>query len=441
MEILVIALGIFIGIVAGMLPGIGPSFVMLMLFPILLNFDLISLFVFYFVLVSSSQYYGSVSAITYGVSGEISSLPAVVYGHPLYQQGKGSELLALTSTASLVASLFGISLMVIVQFYTENLIWFFKQNVIITVYSVILFLIVVLTKNKLLSFAMLLSGLVIGKMGFDPLFMTHIILPKYTAWEAGIPFYALFAGFLMFPILIDCFREQRLQKTYQSDFTMLINPIDRLKLLVSSNHWGSVFRGTLIGSLVGLVPGASYFFSSNIAAKIEKQIVDKPEKIVISAEAANNSGSITVLLPLLFFAIPIIASESIVLSLAETKGFGYTVSLSFLEENLYYFVMVLLIANLINWIIAGYFYKYVSDFYWKIKTWIYPVVLIFCFMMLLYVAYNDNNLLVNLVVFFIALPLGLSIKNVESKFVMMFGFFMSSFVIDEFYRFFIINFT
>jgi putative tricarboxylic transport membrane protein len=438
-EVIAIVLGVVLGMISGMLPGIGPSFVILMLMPLLANFDLISLFLFYMVMVSTSQYYGSVSAIIYGVTGELSSLPAVVHGHPLYRSGRGSELLALTATSSFMASIFGILLIVITQFFSDSLIWFFKQHVILTVYSLVMILLVVLTKNKILSMVMLLLGLLMGKMGYDTLFATSIILPRHSSWEAGIPFYALFAGFIMFPILIDCMR-QNWRSTDKKDAGINIKPRERLRLLVNFPHLGSVARGTLIGSVIGLVPGASYFFSSNIAEKIEKHYTDDPARKVVSAEAANNSGSITVLLPLMFFAIPIIPSESIILSIAETMGFGYTVSLDFMKNHLLDIVAILVVANLFNWLISGYFYKTIGDFYWKIKTWVYPTMLIFCTGVLLYVAWTDNNLMVSAVVFLIALLFGTIIKNIESKFVMMFGFFMADFVIDEFYRFFIINF-
>ena len=162
---------------------------------------------------------------------------------------------------------------------------------------------------------------------------------------------------------------------------------------------------------------------------------------MISAEAANNSGSITVLLPLMFFAIPIIPSESIILSIAETIGFGYRVSLNLMKDNLYWIVTILIGANLFNWLISGYFYKTIGDLYWKIRFWVYPIMLVFCSAVLLYIAWTDYNLMVSAVVFLIALFFGTVIKNIESKFVMMFGFFMADFVIDEFYRFFIVNFT
>jgi TctA family transporter len=394
------------------------------------------------VLVSTSQYYGSVSAIIYGVTGELSSLPAAVHGHPLYLAGKGPELLALTATASFIASLFGLMLMLVTQFFSENLIWVFKQPVILTIYVIVMILLVILTKNKLLSLIMLLLGIVLGKAGYDTLFRTSFILPSHSSWDGGIPFYALFGGFIMFPVLIDCMRQSwNSTRSQNSDQYTNISARSRLRLLLRFPVVPSALRGTAIGSVMGLVPGASYLFSSSLAEKIEKKFRDDPVSKVVAAEAANNSGSITVLLPLMFFAIPIIPSESVILSIAETMGFGYTVSLDFVTQNLSWFVVVLLLANIFNWLVSGYFYKFLGEMYWKIKSWIYPFMLVFCGVLLFYVSWSDHNLMVSGTVFLVSLAIGIVIKNIESKFVMMFGFFMADFVIDEFYRLFVILFS
>ena len=438
-EIAVILSAIFLGILTGVLPGVGPTLIVLMLMPVLFQLDLISLFLFYVILISTSQYYGSVSAIIYGVTGEVSSLPAVRHGHPLYLSGRGSETLALTSTASFIASLLGISIIAVAQHYSEFFVLFFKQSVLLSIYIVVLVLLIVLTKNKVLSLAMLLIGLVLQKLGFDALYDTNILLPKYSEWQSGIPFYSLFAGFVMFPILLDCMKSQTSIEHRQENL-INIKPIERLRLLLRFPELGSVTRGSVIGSFVGLVPGASYMFSSNFADKIESRFSRDPMKRLVAAEAANNSGSITVLLPLFFLAVPIVPSESVILSIAESLGFGTSVGLSFVDENLSQILILMLLANVANWLLAGYFYQILSDIYCKMQKYVYHVLLVSCAGVLLWVAWLDHNLMVSIMVFLVILPLGMMIRNVESKFVLLFGFFMSDFIIDEFYRFFIIYF-
>ena len=99
--ILIMFAGIITGSIVGMLPGIGPAMILLVIAPLLVKFDLVTLFVFYSCLISSSQYFGSISAIVYGVPGEISSVPAVDNGHALFKKGQGVHALSSTSVLSL----------------------------------------------------------------------------------------------------------------------------------------------------------------------------------------------------------------------------------------------------------------------------------------------------------------------------------------------------
>ena len=95
MELASMLAGVLVGSIVGMLPGIGPAMILLATTPLISNFDLVNLFIFYSCLISSSQYFGSVSAVVYGVAGEISSVPAAENGHALFRQGKGAYALSV----------------------------------------------------------------------------------------------------------------------------------------------------------------------------------------------------------------------------------------------------------------------------------------------------------------------------------------------------------
>ena len=78
-----VILGIIAGTFAGLLPGVGATVIVLILFPIFLTFDPINIIVCFVSLYSMTQYVGSVPALLLGVPGEASSLPAVVEGQKL----------------------------------------------------------------------------------------------------------------------------------------------------------------------------------------------------------------------------------------------------------------------------------------------------------------------------------------------------------------------
>ena len=68
--------GILLGFLAGLLPGINISFIMILSFPFLIGSDLQSVLIFYIAVMASSQYSGSISALLLGIPGETTSLPA-----------------------------------------------------------------------------------------------------------------------------------------------------------------------------------------------------------------------------------------------------------------------------------------------------------------------------------------------------------------------------
>ena len=180
--------------------------------------------------------------------------------------------------------------------------------------------------------------------------------------------------------------------------------------------------------------------SSNVCDRVEKYFRNNHLSRLISAEAANNSAAITVLLPLLLFAVPIIPSEAIVLGLAESLGFGTTVSLQFVKEHTLTIALILFLSNVTVWILAGSFYKNMAKIYESVSSSIYYIMIFVTTVLVLWIGYTEHQLLLSVIVFVFGLLLGWRIQEIDSKFVLIFSFFLSNTVLDEFYRFYIINF-
>jgi putative tricarboxylic transport membrane protein len=428
--------GVMMGSIIGILPGIGPAMILLAITPLIGAFELITLFTFYSCLISSSQYFGSVSAIVYGVPGEISSIPAVRNGHVLFRQGKGTQALSSTSTASLLGATWGIIIMLITYTNIDNLLWLYDMTVLMSVYLIVMFGMVIYTKKPWVSLICMISGLAMGKIGYDDLFMTHIFVPEHTPLDAGLPFYPIFTGLIIVPELIKYIRETKKLNVSTLHYWPCLK--ERLKAVFSLPYKNSIIRGSVIGSFMGLIPGASYMLSSNVADKIEKKINNSKLARLLSAESANNSAAITVLLPLFLLGIPIVFSEAIIMSIAETKGFGHTVSFDFVKNHIPTISLVLLLANVISWIFAGVFYSSAIAIYNKFSRYIYHIIITIVIMIIFWAGMSENQLWLGVIVFFIASFVGILIPHEDSKFVLVFAFFLSHNIIDGLYRFYII---
>jgi len=324
--------GIVLGLIAGMLPGIGNVVVLIMVYPFITDFDLFHIVLFYMCLAGAAQYTGSVVATTLAVPGETSSLPAVTEGHRMFLSGKGNY--AISNSA--IGSFFGASLAsgimllllpvgvyAISNFYNTHV-----QSIILVV--VALFLIMTYAGQKwyhnLLLFAL---GWFLSSIGFSKELMQYnyeylIDYKKFYYLHFGLPLYPVVVALFVFPIFLKEWNSPRpnsgvLDKLWDNKF------VDHLK-----EFWrniGSSIRGTVIGSLCGLVPHMTSTLASNVAyiremSRSKKRgIYDENGDIksLVSAETANNAAGLTQLTPLLLIGIPITTSEAIVLNIIENN--------------------------------------------------------------------------------------------------------------------------
>ena len=428
-----ILLGSVVGCFIGILPGIGIVTILALTYPFLYNFNLLELFLFYFSILNASQYYGSIIASAFGLPAELTRFPAVTHGHKLFIDGKGKEAIIGASTGSFIASLFSILLLyIIIVFFSEVFYFFLKGKVILLVLTLVMLISIISSSKKIVSCLFMLLGLFLGYIGL-------INLSTYTSFatfnisylDGGIPFYPLMCGLIIIPPIL------RYKKIKTSKLKLeKVSLSARFKFLVNLKYFPSILRGTVVGFLSGLIPGASYLISSNLAETIEQKFSKTTENIkyLISAESANNAGTVSVLLPLLIIGIPIVASEALILGIAETKGYNVSVAFNFLKNNLHLILLSLIGINLLNWITSGIFYNSVIRFYNIIKDYSYVGVAIVSIMAMLFFAVSEYRLLLSLFVFAISLIIGLIINDERPKFLLLICYFISEIYIDEFYR-------
>jgi putative tricarboxylic transport membrane protein len=138
------------------------------------------------------------------------------------------------------------------------------------------------------------------------------------------------------------------------------------KYTIGKNTLGSTLLGSFIGFWCGLIPGVTNILGSYASASIVKRYFRKPVlKSIAAAEAANNSGALSSLLPLLILAIPITGSEVLVYYLMIENGFEFSAinTITNLKEIIYFIPLIVLICLVLSWYgfnllgKVAYFYK------------------------------------------------------------------------------------
>ena len=206
-------------------------------------------------------------------------------------------------------------------------------------------------------------GWMLSRVGFNKELMTYnfdsiINYETFYYLHFGLPLYPVVIGLFVFPIFLKSWDTQRpdvsaLDKLWDNEFIKHVKEYCR--------HIGSSVRGTLVGSVCGLVPHLTATLASNVAYVLEtgrqkrKNQYNKNGDIksLVSAETANNAAGLSQLTPLLLIGIPITTSEAIILNIIENNmeviNWTTTMQTGMFNQLLLYFVVMNFVCVLAAW--------------------------------------------------------------------------------------------
>jgi putative tricarboxylic transport membrane protein len=315
--ILAILTGTITGAAAGLLPGIGPFGVMILLMPYLQTLEWFNIVVFYACMIMTCQYYGSISGIIFGVPGEISSVPASIAGFNLSVNGYTRQAIIYTGVGSFVGSLVGVAVLLLIFQYAKALSieqFFTNDAKFITLAVAATCIILFSSRQYFLNFALFTAGVGISLIGFNSQIQTNI-LGQYAMFETGIPPVAVMFGVMVLPGLVSLMRSSMTRNVESSNVGS-----DTVRL-----SWPFVGLGSLIGTVTGMIPGVSFILSSNLAYSIAQKFKRSSQNQqymnqLISSETANNTGAVLALIPLMLLSLPVVPSEGVLLDILYEKG-------------------------------------------------------------------------------------------------------------------------
>lgn len=302
----VIPVGILIGLLAGSIPGISVSVAMVLVLPFTLYMGFLPAILLLTAIFTGAGFGCAVPAILMRIPGTPAGVATTFDGFPMTQKGQHNEALGLGLFASAASS--AISYMILF------LLLMTLAAFVLTIGSVEMFLIAVwgLTliaalsgKNMLKGLAAGLLGLLIGTVGMsDTGFMRGTL---------GQPM--LIDGVPEIPALMGLFVASQLLNSAGRDY--IISDLTRRAISFRSilkgmgmamRQPGIIVRGSLIGTLIGVIPGVGSSVSNLISYSVVRRGDKDPDsfgtgnpKGVVAAEAGNSSsegGSLTTLLAL-----------------------------------------------------------------------------------------------------------------------------------------------
>jgi len=328
-------LGVLSGVLFGVIPGAGPFLAIATLYPLLQILDPFNILLFYISLLITTNYTNSVTGILYGIPGDAAAVTTARHGHKLFLKGKGHLAVSNNAISSTIGSVFAIILFLLFLPSIYNVFRFYNSTLQLVIICTAIVFLTLLSKQKIWkTISLFLFGGVLAKIGFDN--------TTFETWGTfgidyltlGIPFSAVMICLYIVPELLK-FRDVKIGEQKK------INKFGYDPSTITSTGIGS-----FVGFWCGLIPGVTNILGSYLSANFVKKDLNK----IAAAEAANNSGALSSLLPLIILGIPIVGSEVLIFYLIVTKGFIFSVdTMSYFTDILYYIPIVLIVCVILSW--------------------------------------------------------------------------------------------
>lgn len=304
-----LVLGVAAGIAIGILPGLGSLAGMAILLPFIYGMDPYSGIALLVGMMAVTGTADTFSSVLLGVPGASASQATILDGYPMTRRGEGARALGASFTASLIGGLAGAVALFLLLPVVRPLVLALKAPELLILALIGVSLVGVLARGAVLA------GLVTGGLG---LLLSCIgAAPaggdRYTfGWDylyGGVPIVLLALGLFAVPEFFDLAKENlsiaRAGKLGKISSGLFDGVRD------TARHIGVVLQGSLLGVVLGVIPGIGgtavqwiVYGTTQQFAKDKSQFGKGDVRGVIGPEASNNSVDAGVLMPTLMFGIP-----------------------------------------------------------------------------------------------------------------------------------------
>jgi TctA family transporter len=301
-----LALGIFVGLVVGILPGMGGVAGMALLLPFVYGMEQISALAMMIGMLASTAAGDAFASVLMGIPGGSSSA-TILDGFPLTRQGQAARALSAAFTSSMLGGLFGVVILTASVFVATPLILGVGMGEQLLLILLALTMVGSLAgKSPLKGLAAAGIGLLIGTIGSAPATGE----PRYTFGTVyladGLPLVVLALGVFGLTEVIDLMRQQStLSQSPELGRGWRQGVVDTF------SNWWLVLRVSVLGAIVGILPGVGGSTADWLAyGHVVQSSKDRSKfgkgdiRGVIAPESTNNATRGGDLIPTLFFGIP-----------------------------------------------------------------------------------------------------------------------------------------
>ena len=374
--------GCLVGTLVGMLPGVGPLAGISMLLPATFGLNPIIAVVLLAGVYYGAMYGGSTTSILLRIPGEAASVMTCVDGYAMTQNGRAGPALAIAAIGSFIAGTLGVvGLMLLAPTLAEFALRFGPPE-----YTALLlmglFVLAYMTGGSMLkTLAMAALGLIFGMIGID-------VMSGYTRFSLGIV--ELGDGIGIVPVAVGLFGVSEILLATGTAGSLAVQRPKVRDLVPSREEFrlsaAPIARGSLLGFMIGIIPGSAHIISSFVSYGIERRLSKHPERFgkgaiegVAGPESANNAAATGAFVPMMALGIPTSPVTAVMIAAIMVHGILPGPMLIQQQPELFWgFVASMYVGNVVllilNLPMVGLFVSLLRIPY----AYLYPCILCFC---------------------------------------------------------------
>jgi TctA family transporter len=404
-SLLYCVIGVWIGTLVGVLPGIGSLAALSMLFPLTLQLDPIPALVMLAGIYYGCGYGGSTASILLNVPGEPSSAVSCLDGYPMAKNGRAGAALLMSAVGSFVGGSVGIILMMAFSPLIVQVSLSFSSPEFFSLMAMgLVAASVISTGSPIKGLAMVVLGCLIGTVGVD----TYTAVPRFTFGLVelmdGVSLVGLAMGLFGVTEVISSIRpaaEAAVVVKQKITLRSMLPTRDEVR-----RSWFPMLRGTAIGSFFGTLPGTGATIASFVSYGVEQRVAKDPSRFghgaiegVVAPKAADNSADQTAFIPTFTLGIPGTPSMALILGVLIMRGVAPGPTLMIRHPDLFWgLVMSFWIGNalllILNIPLIRIWVRLLAIPY----KYLYPSILVFISVGVLTVNYSSFDIILVIIV-------------------------------------------
>ncbi|GAA3091845.1 tripartite tricarboxylate transporter permease [Pseudonocardia yunnanensis] len=306
-NILYVFVGVLIGTVIGVLPGLGPTATIALLLPLTYEIEPSTAVILLAGIYYGSMYGGTITSVLLRLPGEAASVVTTFDGYEMAKQGRAGPALGIAAIGSFIGGILAVIGLALLAPPLASLAVSFgpPEYVALTVLGILL-VTYLGTGSALKSLSMAALGLLLATIGQDPITGTTRFTFGEVSLFDGLDFVAVAMGlFGVGEILHSLERTEKVQAVAKKIRNIWPSRTDLRRSA------GAIGRGSVLGFVIGVLPGGGGVVSSLASYALEKRRAKDPSRFgkgaiegVAGPETANNASSTSAFIPLLTLGIP-----------------------------------------------------------------------------------------------------------------------------------------